>query len=490
MRFHGRSVHRVGVDVGAAHLGVAGLLVVYVIAFAGWPVWGKLPLVLVICVLAVVTIDDWLASRWLMLAITNRWRRVRRPVLSATGLGCIACPGEQVAVRWEGEQLVALVGLAPRPFTPTIITAEGATLHDDCVDTQLVHDVMCQLGCEVSVDVVSAGWRVAHSAPAPVWGFYEQIQGSDPAPAFRRTWIVVRVDPYRVLPGSRWRGEGVAAVATTVVAAATRIAEALASSGVDARPQCSFDQFDELTGADEVIAEHGWSALCLRGAYTTVFSAAGGPDAWWSQRADRTVTRTRIRVGEAPRSVVALTTLRPIERDPAGWIRLRGTQLDALGGATPIIDRHRFLPIGSAGMLVGRTAVDDLKVYVSFDAAEAVLQVGDGLLAVHVVMRAAALGAALCLPAGLGSHAASLGAEVGDPGFFRWVGCGVRTWLGGQPAGHVIRFDPHRIVLPRSRIELAPIRAGEETVLGLSNRSAGQFTAASSSPLEPLGRIG
>ena len=64
----------------------------------------------------------------------------------------------------------------------------------------------------IVVDVVSAGWRVFPQCPAAVRGSYEQLQGSDPAPGFRRSWLVLRVDPHAVVAGVRWRGGGVAAV--------------------------------------------------------------------------------------------------------------------------------------------------------------------------------------------------------------------------------------------------------------------------------------
>jgi hypothetical protein len=146
---------------------------------------------------------------------------------------------------------------------------------------------------------------------------------------------------------------------------------------------------------------------------------------------------------------------------------LRGTQFDAWLGDTAIADEHRGLPVGSAGMLVGRTVVDDYKVYVPFDAVDSALQVGDPMLATHVAVRAAAVGATLCLPPGFEAHAACLGAVVGEPAYMQWTGSGVCTWLGDQRGEHVIGFSPRMIVLPRGRIALTPILAREESVLGL-----------------------
>ena len=362
--FHRRATHRVGVQLRTAQISGAGLLSAAVLTTgAEPPIWLKTVGVMAVSIAATLSVDDRLAADWLRAAwahVPFCRRSKRLAVRSAAVTGSISDPGELVGVRWDGDDLVAVVALAPRPLTPTIVGER--TLHADVCDTAVIAEFLAGVEPGIVVDVVSAGWRVSPQCPPAVRGSYEQLQGSDPAPGFRRTWLVLRADPYQVVPHVRWRGAGVGALAQTLVATATRLADTLASSGIDARAQTSFAVFDELTGLTSDITAVRWSHLRRPGCFTTVFCAPGGPDVWWSIRADRTLTRTRLRCGQPPRSVVALTTSRPIDRDPPGWSRLRGAQAAALAGATPIIDRHWRVPIGSAGVLVGKTADDGLNV--------------------------------------------------------------------------------------------------------------------------------
>ena len=154
---------------------------------------------------------------------------------------------------------------------------------------------------------MSAGYRVGKTAPASLVALYEQVVGPYPAPANRRTWIVLRADPEHSRKSSQRRESGVAGLARYLVASTTRIADQLASNGIDARPIRSFDDFDHAT---EISFEREtWSAIKGRSTFTAAYSAAGGPDVWWSARADHTITRVRIRPGVAPTATVLLTTL-------------------------------------------------------------------------------------------------------------------------------------------------------------------------------------
>lgn len=458
--------HRFGLQSSesAPHWAVAGLVILAVF-HTGWPLWLKLILAVVVCALAVVTFDDRLASRWLALAVGNR-RRPEVPHVSEAEVGSVLLPGEDVGVRWEGDDLVALVALNPWAWTPTTVV-NGHAITDDTIDTALVEKVLAEAGFDVVADVISAGWRVARTAPMSVHGWYEQSIGLDPAPAFRRSWVLLRVDPKRVWPVSRWRGtDGIAACASALTAAATRMAETLSREGVDARVASSYALFDELTGIAEPIVAQQWSSVRRRSSFTTVFSVPGGPDKWWSIRADRTVTRTRVVVGQPPRSTVALTTVRPIERDPVGWIRLRGTQVRALSGDTPVIDEHRRLPIGSAGLLVGNSA-EGGSVYVPFDGAECGLQYSDPATLVHVAVAAAAAGATVSLPRGYEAVAAGVGGTVSDQACVQWPGQGARTWLVRHQVKQVISLQPRMIALDRSRISLQPLPSRAETAIGI-----------------------
>ncbi len=148
---------------------------------------------------------------------------------------------------------------------------------------------------DLEADVVSAGYRVGKTAPASLVALYEQVVGPYPAPANRRTWILLRADPERTRNSSQRRESGVGGLARYLVASATRIADQLASNGIDARCVRSFDDFDHAT---EISFEREtWSAIKGRSTFTAAYSAPGGPDLWWSARADHTITRVRIQPG-------------------------------------------------------------------------------------------------------------------------------------------------------------------------------------------------
>lgn len=476
-------IRRFGVQLSEVHIAIGGLLILAVV-FSPLPLWAKIVLSLLIAAVCLVKFDGWLPSYWLGRVIATR-RTPQEPVPSEAELGAIAFPGEDVATRWEGDELVALVAVTAALASPTVVVA-GQALHKDVIDTRLVQESLRRSGLGpdgVCADIVSAGWRVSPTAPAPIFGWGQELLGADPAPGLRRSWIEVRVNPQQVLARTRWRGEGLEAVCNAAVSAATRIADDQAAAGVDARPAASFELLDELTGRGEQVVEQQWSALRLEAGYTTVFAAPGGPDVWWSQRAVRTVTRTRVRVGEDPQSVVALTTLRPIERDPAGWTRLRGVQLPALRGQVPVAGEHHRLPVGSAGVLVGRTALDGAAVYVPFDAAEMSLLINNEDLALRMAVRACAAGAQLHLPQTMATVAAALGVPAGPQPHYRWPGSGVNTWLTPRaeveitlsPLSIVLPFAPHQ--KPKAKDEekakkpptlpLQAVNAREEAVIGI-----------------------
>lgn len=456
-------IRRLGLHLSDVHIAVGGIVVLAVV-FSPLPLWAKIVASLVVVAIAAVRFDRWPVSEWVARAIASR-RQPQLPATSEADLGAIAFPGEDVAVRWEGDELVGLVAVVARPLTPTVVVA-GEALHDDVIDTRLVQESLQRSGIEVTADIVSAGWRVSSSAPAAVSGWGEELLGADPAPGFRRSWIEVRVDPTKVWRDCRWRGEGLSGVAAAVVSVATRLADDLAEAGVDARPAASFALFDELTQHNEDIVAQQWSGLRLKAAYTTVFTAPG-PNDWWSARAVRTVTRTRVRVGQVPQSVVALTTLRPIERDPDGWTRLRGVQMQALRGDVDVAGSHQLLPVGSAGVLVGRTALDGAPVYVPFDAADSSMLISDTELALRMAVRACAAGAQMCLPQDMAPAAAALGVLAGPKPHYRWPGSGATTWLSRSRDGHEITLRPLMIELPVGPMPLRSVDAREDAVIGV-----------------------
>ncbi|MCT7658999.1 type VII secretion protein EccE [Mycobacterium deserti] len=407
--------------------------------------WLGITLAVLIAVIAVLTIRGRRVTGWV--AAVLAWRRRHRNVParpSEPAVGATVLPGDHVAVRWQGAYLVSAIELVPRPFTPTVIV-NGEAFTDDTLDTRLVEQLLAAHCPDLEADVVSSGYRVGKTAPSNLVALYEQVIGPYPAPANRRTWIVLRADPESTRKSSQRREAGVAGLARYLVASATRIADQLASNGVDARVVRSFDDYDRAT---EISFEREtWSAIKGRSTFTAAYSAPGGPDVWWSARADHTMTQVRIRPGEAPTTTVLLTTLAN-PTTPRGFSCLFGGQRAALHGISPVTDRHYELPIGSAGVLVGETA-DRYPVYMPFDDVDISINLGDARLFTQFVVRSAAAGAVVTLLPQFREFAEFINARVGPESKVTWPNA--TTYLGPHPGIGRVVLRTNFIDTPRHR---------------------------------------
>jgi type VII secretion protein EccE len=425
--------------------------------------WIGVTVAVIIAITAVLTVRGRRLTGWI--AAVFSWRRRHRTAPehpSVPAVGATVMPGDHVAVRWQGDYLTSVIELIPRPFTPTVIVS-GQAFTDDVIDTRLVEQLVMAHCPDLEADVVAAGYRVGKTAPATLVGLYEQVVGPYPAPANRRTWIVLRADPEATRKSALRREAGVAGLARYLVASTTRIADQLASNGIDARCARSFDDFDRAT---EVSFEREtWSLIKGRSTFTAAYSASGGPDVWWSARADHTITRVRIQPGMAPTTTVLLTTLAN-PTTPRGFSCLFGGQRAALQGESPVTDKHYELPIGSAGVLVGETA-DRYPVYMPFDDVDVSINLGDARLFTQFVVRSAAAGAVVTLGPQFHEFAGFINARIGEVAKVAWPN--VTTYLGPHPGvGRVIlrhnfidtprhRQLPIRLINPReeSRYQMA-----------------------------------
>ncbi|WP_102144077.1 type VII secretion protein EccE [Mycobacterium hubeiense] len=426
-------------------------------------IWVGVALSVLIAIASVLTIRGRRITGWI--AALFSWRRRHRsapPPPSEPAVGATVMPGDHVAVRWQGDHLVSVIELVPRPFTPTVIVG-GKAYTDDVVDTRLVEKLVEAHCPDLEVDVVSAGYRVGKTAPASLVALYEQVVGPYPAPASRRTWIVLRASPEHTQKSAQRRAAGVAGLARYLVASTTRIADQLASNGIDARCGRSFDAFDHAT---EISFEREtWSAIKGRSTFTAAYSAPGGPDVWWSARADHTIVRMRLRPGAPPTTTVLLTTLAN-PTTPRGFSCLFGGQRAALQGLSPVTDRHYELPIGSAGVLVGETA-DRYPVYMPFDDVDVSINLGDARLFTQFVVRSAAAGATVTLLPQFREFAGFVNGRIGQVAKVSWPNS--TTYLGPHPGiGRVVlrhnfidtprhRQLPIRLINPReeSRYQMA-----------------------------------
>ncbi len=407
--------------------------------------WGGIALTAVGAVVAFVTFFGRRITGWV--ATVYAWlRRHRKPpdTPSEPVVGAIVKPGDHVAVRWRREHLIAVIELRPRPFTPTVVV-DGKAHTDDVLDTRLLEELLAVHCPDLEADVVSAGYRVGKTATADVVNLYQQVIGADPAPANRRTWIMLRADPEHTQKSALRRDTGVAGLARYLVASATRIADNLASSGVDAVCGRSFDDYDHAT--DIGFVREKWSMIKGRDAYTAAYTAPGGPDLWWSARADHTITRVRIAPGMPPQTTVLLTTVgKP--KTPRGFSRLFGGQRPALQGQNLVANRHCQLPIGSAGVLVGETA-SRYPVYMPFDDVDVSINLGDAQTFTQFAVRAAAAGAIVTVGAHFERFAGLIGAHVGPVAKVAWPNA--TTYLGPHPGVDRVILRHNVIGTPRHR---------------------------------------
>ena len=394
----------------------------------------------------------WFAA---MVAWLVRHRRPPEPP-SEPDVGATVQPGDHVAVRWQGKILVAAIELIPRPFTPTVIV-DGRAHTDDAVDTELLERLLSVHCPDLEADIVSAGYRIGKTASPEVVSLYGQVIGRDPAPAYRRTWIVMRAAPQRASMSARRRDVGVAGLARYLVASTTRIADRLAGNGVDAVCCRSFDDFDHATEVSFV--REKWSKIKGLENFTAAYTAPGGPDVWWSTPADHTITRVRVVPGTVPRSTVLLTTTKK-PKTPRGFSVVSGAQRAALQGQTLVPDRHCQLPIGSAGVLIGETA-SQYPVYMPFDDVDASINLGDARTFMQFVVRAAAAGGIVTLAPHFQEFAALIGAEIGPEAHVAWPN--TATYLGRHPGVDRVILRHNAIGTPRHRqLPIRPISQPEE----------------------------
>ncbi|AFM14908.1 type VII secretion protein EccE [Mycolicibacterium chubuense NBB4] len=407
--------------------------------------WLGISLAVLIGLGSLVTVRGRRVTGWVAALFAWR-RRHRQPPAppSEPAVGATVIPGDHVALRWDGDHVVSAIELVPRPFTPTVIV-NGEAFTDDVVDTHLIDELLTAYCPDLQADVVSAGYRVGKTAPAALVALYEQVVGPYPAPANRRTWIVLRADPEKTRKSALRRHSGVAGLAQYLVASTTRIADDLASRGVDARPARSFDDYDRAT---EISFEREtWSMIKGRSTFTAAYTAQGGPDVWWSARADHTLTRVRIDPGAAPTTTVLLTTLAN-PSTPRGFSCLYGGQRAALLGDSPVTDRHYELPIGSAGVLVGETA-DRYPVYMPFDDVDVSVNLGDARLFTQFVVRSAAAGAVVTLAPRFREFAGFINARIGPESKVVWPNA--TTYLSAYTGVGQVMLRPNFIATPRHK---------------------------------------
>lgn len=248
---------------------------------------------LLIVAVAFVTIyrvatTHWL-YRWLAWLRSGRSREVT-PWPAAHD---IATAGIGIGVVSENEVLTTLIELHPEPLAPTVVTdAEERTANALSI-TDIARVLTNVLDVKIaSADFISSG----HRAAGDFADLYQQMTGPTGGPTQRRSWIVIRTGLHDNLAAIDRRGGDTSAAWRLAATTCLRVADTLASSGVDAKPATAetIDDINELLHAEPPTVDH-WSHLESRNSSAGIYYA--DPDhitddsaQWWTWPLSKDVT--------------------------------------------------------------------------------------------------------------------------------------------------------------------------------------------------------
>ncbi|WP_247607144.1 type VII secretion protein EccE, partial [Nocardia coubleae] len=170
-----------------------------------------------------VRIGDWLARRW-----RNRTDTIdRAPAFDVPlpeGGGC--------GLRWDGDLLLTMLRIDPPPDSLNLLR-RGTLSADQLLPLTEIARCLDQFDVElVSIDVIATGARTAGTGAAA--HLYDRILGPLPAIAHRTCWLVLRLDPVANAAAVDKRGGGATGALRTMIIATRRVANRLATHGIDA----------------------------------------------------------------------------------------------------------------------------------------------------------------------------------------------------------------------------------------------------------------
>ncbi|MGW5310831.1 type VII secretion protein EccE [Nocardia thailandica] len=139
--------------------------------------------------------------------------------------------GGACGVRWDGDLLLTMLRVAPPPDSLTLLQ-RGALSADQLLPLTELAGCLDQFDVElVSIDVIATGARTAGTGAAA--HLYDRIIGPLPAIAHRTCWLVLRLDPVANAGAVDKRGGGAEGALRTMLIATRRIANRLATRGID-----------------------------------------------------------------------------------------------------------------------------------------------------------------------------------------------------------------------------------------------------------------
>ena len=357
-------------------------MVAAAMAVAAWAAatWGRLSLfavaipILVIAPAAVATIHihHVTATQWV-----QRWFKWRSRHKGANEMPASPAPqnvwtdsGPAIGVLVENETLITMIELVPDPTVLAVVDTDEQRAASTMAVAQLASMLTINDLKLSSIDVISTGKRAA----GQLAGSYQQMIGTAPAVAHRRTWMVLRIGIEENLPALRRRGLGVEACERAAATVCQRIADRLASTGIDAHPATA----EQIIAANTALhtdshTDERWTHLQSTDNDATIYQADPAhvnhdSHQWWIWPHARDVT-TLIRLTSGPqvsalvryRSVVhsrkkPMSGLRPlpgVQQQIARQFRIGCTSSSLQLPSAPLDDTDIVVPLGPTGPMIG-----------------------------------------------------------------------------------------------------------------------------------------
>lgn len=421
--------------------------------------------------------------------------------------------GGTFGMRWDGETLVTMMRIEPRPRALTFVRP-GAIDTDQVVPLDAVADCLEQFDITLdSIDVVSSGARV--SGYGDVARTYEQVLGPLPATAFRTVWIILRLNPLAVPEAVGRRGGGPTGALRSAIIATRRVANRLGEFG----HRVSVLSAAEVTSAMSMLnagsrpdeMEESLSELTTPGRVVLTSFELNGTDLTsealsdlWTVPSLSTTLAIRLRRNGSPekplslRTIVRYSTAGSFAQPPLRTLNsLNGQQFSALAASLPI-GRHGLsevgveydctamslrglsIPAAGCGQLIGADQ-HGRAITLPLVGAQVrdVVIVGTLHLAQQVILRAIALGATVLVHTRRPQAWGPMAGTIGDPRILQIASGGAGQQQAGARRGYTVLIcdgvntDPHTADMTVIRLlpPEAPLHDTPEVVLTQNVRS-------------------
>ncbi|WP_156766699.1 type VII secretion protein EccE, partial [Mycobacterium sp. E2327] len=388
---------------------VVGILVVFLLALAGWAVGGYVGAGVAAVLGVAVMFVPWRgqpAWSWAVLS-----RRDRRPISWSEPI-TVASNRSGGGVRVEDGVAVVAVQLLGRAHRATTVTGSVSVETENVIDVvDLVPLLQHPLGLELdSISVVSIGSRCGNVGDYP--RVYDAEIGTPPYAGRRETWLILRLPVIDNTDALRWR----TTLGATAISAAQRIAGLLRCQGLRAKVATATDmtELDRRLGWDAVSGTtQKWKAIRGEAGWMTTYAYPAEAinshvlAQAWTLRADEVIQNVTVYPdGECTATVTVRTPTQAPSPPSVVLHRLNGEQAAAAAanmcGPRPFLRGLRrsplpqslILEVGPSGVLVGKLSNGDRLMIPVTDAGELsrVFVAADDAIAKRIVIRTAGAG--------------------------------------------------------------------------------------------------